>query len=582
MPLAELRRTEPAGTQPLRRTIVSVGERVRFTEREPWIVLAPLVVAQWIVVGAFALFFVQRNGWLFYQGGDQTWFYTSAWMLGGGEIPETFVGYTLPFLYAPITWIAGSNILAGLPAVLLFQFFVLLPLGLLMIYAIASRIGGRVLGYWAAALWIAVPFLTIPLFVDRYYETYVELTLPQALGLTGLGDFPSMIAVLVAAYFCVRTLETRATPDAVATGLAAGVAIGIKPANGLFVFAPLVALAVARQPRNALLFAGALVPSLVALTIWKARGSGISFLAAETIRLAAAPEGDPRFVEPSTWERLREYVPLDVDQINYQFLGFREFFFSARVIEFIPVAGALAVARRSVPQMVFLATWLGAFFVVKGSSEAVNVETGSIWRLLMPAFPAYFLLLAAIPLLVPVWGERIARRFPVRSRPLRPKSVAFVAAVVVFLAIPLAALAVLPPSEGDRAAKLPHQSLFIPHNADFKLSVEAAGDRLRLRWTPPRRVSADQFYVVLSSPRRYWFAQSGGYVVEGIHCRAGGASKRCTVEMSELGRTRETELLFPQPRGLYTYRVALAANWRDDLGAGDIFLISKPLSVQVR
>ena len=74
-------------------------------------------------------------------------------MLAGGEIPETFVGYTPLSSYAPIAWIAGANILfAGLPAVLLFQFFVLLPLGLLLIYAIAARIGGRLLAYWAAAL----------------------------------------------------------------------------------------------------------------------------------------------------------------------------------------------------------------------------------------------------------------------------------------------------------------------------------------------------------------------------------------------------------------------------------------------
>jgi hypothetical protein len=561
--------------------MVSVGRRLRFGEREPWIVLVPLVVAQWIVVGAFALFFVERNGWLFYQGGDQTWFYTSAWMLSGGEVPETFVGYTMPFLFTPIAWIAGPNILAGLPAVLAFQFLILLPLGLLMIYALAARIGGRLLGYWAAALWIAIPFLTIPFFVDRYHQTYVELTLPQIFGLTGLGDFPSMIAVLVAAYFCLRTLETHATVDAVATGLATGVAIGIKPANGLFVFAPLAALALARQPRNALLFAGALVPSLVALTIWKARGSGISVLTNDAVRLAAT-DSDP-FVPPSRWERLREYVPFDVDQINYQFLGFREFFWSARVIEFIPVAGAIAVARRSVAQAVFLATWLLAFFLIKGSSEAVNVETGSIWRLLMPAFPAYFLLLAAIPLLVPIWGDRLARRFALpKPRPLRAPRIAFVGAVVVFLVVPLAALAVLPPSNGTRAAKLPHQSLFVPHNTDFGVTIEGAGDEIRLAWNPPRRVSADQFYVVLSAPQRYWFTQAGGYVVEGIHCREGGASKRCTVEMNEVGRTRDTELRFEQPRGLWTYRVALAANWRDDMGAGDILLISRPLTAAVR
>jgi hypothetical protein len=280
---------------------------------------------------------------------------------------------------------------------------------------------------------------------------------------------------------------------------------------------------------------------------------------------------------------LREYVPFDVDQINYQFLGFREFFWSARVIEFIPVAGAIAVVRRSAAQAVFLVTWLLAFFLIKGSSEAVNVETGSIWRLLMPAFPAYFLLLAAIPLLVPVWGDKLARRFAVpKPRPLRPRSVAFLAAVVVFLAVPLAALAVLPPSKGDRAAKLPHQSLFVPHDADFGLRIEAAGDRLRLSWDSQARASADHFYVVLGAPQRYWFIQAGGYVEEGIHCRSGGGSQKCTVEMTELGRTRDTELEFTAPRGTFTYRVAVAANWRDELDRGDILLLSKPLSVSVR
>jgi hypothetical protein len=562
------------------RPVVTRAQRVRLSAPQPWHVLAPLVVVQWLVVGGFALFGVERNGWLFYQGGDQTWFYTSAWMLAGGEVPETFVGYLWPFVLAPIAFVAGPNILAGLPAVLLLQFFVLLPLGLLLIYALAARIGGRLLGYWAAALWIVLPFLAIPFFDERYHQTYVELTLPQIFGLTGLGDFPSMIAVLVAAYFSLRTLETRAPVDAVATGLATGVAIGIKPANGLFVFAPLAALALTRRPRELLLFGGAVVPSLVALTLWKARGSGISFLVLDTVRLAA--EGPPDYSPPTRWERLREYVPLDIHQLNHQFLGFREFFWSARVLEYLPVAGALAVLRRSWPQALFLATWLGAFFVIKGSSEAVNVETGSIWRLLMPAFPAYFLLAASIPLLVPVWGERLARTFAVRTRPLRARSVAFAAAVGAFLLVPLAALAVLPPSSGDRAAKLPHQSLFVPHNADFGVSIEAVGERLRLSWDPPREVSAKQFYVVLRSPQRYWFAQAGGYVLDGIHCRPGGASRKCTIEMTEAGRTRDTELEFADRPGLWTYRIAVAANWRNEPERGDILLVSRPLNVQVR
>jgi hypothetical protein len=577
---AELRQPDIERDPPLPRPVLARVHPRGLAAPETWLVLGALVVIQWLAVGGFALFGVERNGWLFYQGGDQTWFYTSAWMLAGGQVPETFVGYLWPFVLAPIAAVAGPNILVGLPVLLLLQFFVLLPLGLLMVYALAARIGGRLLGYWAAALWIAMPFLAIPFFDERYHQTYVELTLPQIFGLTGLGDFPSMIAVLVAAYFAMRALDADSPVDAVASGLATGVAIGIKPANGLFVFAPLAALALARRPRAASLFSAARVPSLMALTVWKARGSGITVLANDAVRLAV--DDTNRFVPKSRWERLREYVPLDFDQINYQFLGFREFFWSARALEYLAVAGVIAVGRRSWTKAVFLAVWLGAYFVVKGSSEAVNVETGSIWRLLMPAFPAYFLLAISIPLLVPVWGERFARRFPVRTRPLRPRSVAFVAAVVLFVATPLAALAVLPPSEGDRAAKLPHQSLFVPHVADFGVRIEAVGDRLRLSWDAPREVGAKQFFVVLRSPQRYWFAQAGGYVLDGIHCRPGGASRKCTLEMTEVGRVRGTDLTFTDRPGLWTYRVALAANWRNEPERGDILLVSKPLNVQVR
>ena len=60
----------------------------------------------------------------------------------------------------------------------------------------------------------------------------------------------------------------------------------------------------------------------------------------------------------------------------------------------------------------------------QGLVAAVNVETGSFWRLLMPAFPAYFLLLVSIPLLVPVW-RTAARALPDRAPAARmaaPKS----------------------------------------------------------------------------------------------------------------------------------------------------------------
>jgi hypothetical protein len=134
----------------------------------------------------------------------------------------------------PIALFAGSNILLGLPAVLLLNVIVLLPIALLCAYGIGTRRAGRLFGYWVAGLWILVPYAAIPMFVHRYHQKYVEIALPQQLGLTVLGDFPSMVCLLVTAYLIVRALDSHDWRDTVLAGLAGAFAIGIKPSNALF------------------------------------------------------------------------------------------------------------------------------------------------------------------------------------------------------------------------------------------------------------------------------------------------------------------------------------------------------------
>ena len=547
---------------------------------EPWVVLAPLVVAQWTAVVVFA-HVVRRNGWLFYQGGDQTWFWTSGWVLGHGHVPETYVGWAWALAMTPLAALAGPNFLAGVPLVVLLQVGVLLPLALLCIYEIASAIGGRVLGYWAAAWWVAAPYLVIPLFVDRYHKVFVEQALPQGLGLTGLGDFPSMVAVLVSATLLVRGLRTGARAEVIGSAFAAGIAIGIKPANGLFVAAPLVALALARRWQSVLEYAAALVPALIVLAIWKEKGSGIALLANAPLHLAAGANA-PHFSEPTLWERLTSYVPLDRTQLNNQFLGFREFFWSARVLEFIPVAGAIAVARRSIPLAAFLSTWLAAYFVVKGSSPAVDVATGSIWRLLMPAWPAYLLLGASLPLLLPRIGTALAERFRTVPRPVRAGTRALAAIGVALFAIPAVAFAALPSDDTRTAAKIPERSLFLPVDGGFHVRARGIGDgSIRLTWRPPPG-HAHPFYVVLRSPSRFVFPYTEDVVTQGMRCKSPGGAIRCTLEMNEIGRTRQRLFRDTPGRGRWTYRVGTAANWLDDPEQGDVLVVSEPLDVVVR
>ena len=173
----------------------------------PWNVIGPLAIVQWLLL----LLLTRRiahNGWLFTQDGDGTSSYSAAWSLAHGHLPPALVGYGWPFLTMPLAGIAGANYLDGLPALVLLETLVFVPLGLLAVFGVASRIGGRWLGYVAAACWILIPYVAIPLSSAGYREAYEQQLMPQALGLIGDGTLPATICVLVAAYFAVSSLDT--------------------------------------------------------------------------------------------------------------------------------------------------------------------------------------------------------------------------------------------------------------------------------------------------------------------------------------------------------------------------------------
>src|SRR5437016_3373761 len=97
--------------------------------REPLLVLAPLVAIQWVAVVALALS-AHHNGWLFYQGGDQTFYYSTAWLLSHWTLPGTPIGYAWAVLLTPIAFFAGPNVLAAVPAIVVLNAGILLPVSL--------------------------------------------------------------------------------------------------------------------------------------------------------------------------------------------------------------------------------------------------------------------------------------------------------------------------------------------------------------------------------------------------------------------------------------------------------------------
>lgn len=526
----------------------------------PRVVVGSLVVVQVVATLAFAVG-VEHNGWVWFQGGDQIWLTTQGWLLGQLELPPTELGYMWSLVLMPIMWITGPTYVEALPPLVVFQVFVLGPVALLCIYDLACRIGGRLLGYWASLLWVITPFAAIPLFVDRYQERYGEQFLPQALGLTAMSDYPSMVLVLAAAVFVVRSLDAARLTDAVLAGLLLGAAGAMKPPNLLLGAGAALAYLIARRWRGGIVFAMAVLPSLLLLAYWKDKGlGGIPILSLEEARVATGSTMTAVSVD------LDRYVDLDFGHWRTQMNELREFFWSARVAQWVPVAGLIAVLRvRRGAVAALVAGWLAAFLVVKGFSPRATIESGSFWRLLMPAWPAYLLLLAAIPLLVPTLARRLGDRLLAPpARPVAPRWVAI--AAVLSLVVPATVIAASAPLAGPSDALTQDDAgNFILTSVDesVELRVERGQDGNRLTWNDgPWR--AGVFYRVYRSEG------------EDVECENtdGHPAQSCYFSGTLLGSVREREYLDGGAPSGATYRIGVGTNWVDDPAFGDVFAFS--------
>ena len=531
-----------------------------FLLERPRAVLGTLIGFQIAAVVVLALL-VDHNGWVYFQGGDQIWITSEAWLLGHLELPPTELGYLWSLVLVPIMWVTGPTYVNAMPAIIVLNVLVLGPAAVVCCYGIASRIGGRLLGYWAALLWVVAPFAAIPLFVDRYQERWSENFLPQALGLTALSDLPSMVLVLAAALFVVRSLDGDRIEDAVLAGLLVGAAGGMKPPNLLFAVGVVLAYPLARRWREGLAFAVALVPSLLILAFWKYRGLGeLPILAPDHVRLAMGSGIGALDLD------LDRYLELDVEHWKGQMNELREFFWSARLVQWAPFAGLVAVLRvRRVAIAALLVGWLGAFLVVKGFSTRASIEANTFWRLLMPAWPAYLLLLASIPLLVPT----LARRLGDRLRPLPAEPVSrrwLVLAAVLTVALPATAIAASSPVDGPERAVFRDDIgnyVLTSIDDDVQLEVHSVGSGNQLTWTPGGPWRAEVFYRI--------YRLNAATDIECEHSD-GATAQYCYVRSTPIATTRETTFVdTAPPPGDVTYRIGVGTNWVDDDQMGDVF-----------
>ena len=545
-----------------RTTIAALNRAADWAGTHVAVCLGTIVAGQILLALGIFAFVMTRNHWLVYEGGDQIWFVSTGWLVAHGTIPYALLGWGWSMILAPLTWITGPSFVSLAPLSIALELLVLGPIGTLAVYDIGARIAGRVAGLWCAAFVAVAPVAVTPLFVHRYRGRWVDEMLSGYLGFNQLGDYPSTVVVLVAAALVLRSLDRGRWREAALAGTMAGFAIGIKPANTLFLAGPAVAYLLARRWGSAGMFALALLPAIVTLTIWKYRGRGDIPLFSNSLgemHLAAGSH-----VSLPVGSNYLSRIPVHLSDWKRNMSNLREFFWSARLAQWAPFAGAIAVARRSLPASGLLLGWMLGFVFVKGSSNVASIEANSFWRLVMPGLPAYGLLVAAVPLLIPTLPRRLGPRL--MAQPARPIGKRLTIAVVAVVSlIPLLVVLAESPSRGPNRALVWNGIMTPVDGGVVKVTSAHTAAGVRLAWTDGT-TRARTFYRVFRT------------AAAGIDTSCGRlGADRCTLETTTLVVTRSRSYVDPHPVNGATYRVGVAANWEDDTAGGDVFVLSPPV-----
>jgi hypothetical protein len=346
--------------------------------RTPDRLLILTVGAQWLVTAGVALA-AKHSGSVFGDPEAARAAVDAAHKVATGTLPTTG-GPGYPLLLAPLVAVT-SHVSTVASVVTTINVLVLAPLASYCLLEVARRVAGRLYAMAAALVWLLAPVVVVPLFVPSYRDTYVDDVLPGLYGLTLQPAYLAMVLSLVAALLCLRA-AAGAGRAALAAGLAAAAAIACVPVSAGVAVGIVLALVVARRPRSALEALVGIVAGLVPTLLWRHRA-----LSDDVVRLNG----------PS-WNGFQAAMA----QV-------REFFWSNRLLQWIPVAGAIGMFRLDGVGATLFGAWVATAAVLVFATPAV-FEHGVVFLALVPTWPAYALLAAAVPALVPTLLRRLGPR----------------------------------------------------------------------------------------------------------------------------------------------------------------------------
>jgi hypothetical protein len=570
----------PTPENVMRTIALTAARAAAYAERRRWWILGACVLGQWLFVGREALFGSAHNGWIYQSGDDGPWYWTSAWTLSSLHVPTTAVGLGWPYLLTPLAAIFGPDMANGLPAVMLLNVLILAPAAVVGMYLLGEQIAGRLFGLWTAALWVVLPGMALLLYRPETRPFVIDSFLPTATGLNALSDFPSMVCAIFGAYLLFRALDRNDILDGVLCGLVLGFLVLLKPANGPLVLAGACVLAIAFRFRALLGASVAIVPALIALTVWKHTGTGaIAILPPSAGGGGSNAPGAPAPAAPGRLEQLyhravdgfHHYVNFNWAHLGANVRDLQEVFWSLRLLEFLLIAGTIALVARSRWKGVLVIAWFVGFAVIKATNVDASVKTTSVYRYLLPAWPAWVLLVAGVVLLWPtnpVARARWRSGDEDRARAAGPTPRALLVAAGLILSVgPLALAVAASPINAGTVAQQNYTGSPVAI-VDFHLAARRIdANTVRLSWMPLRTSRARYAYRIYKGPN------------DGCTIYGQGAPV-CLFSSPALAETNRRVFDDPNAVSKVVYRVALVGGWSTEQPS--VLLLSEPLTVRAR
>jgi len=262
-----------------------------------------------------------------------------------------------------------------LPEIVLVQTLILLPLALVVVYALAESLAGRTFAAWAGALWVVLPYAGYAYSDPSFRTVYRDRFLVHVTGLSADPHFAALVLFGFAFVLAARAATTGSQAQTAGAVAAAGPAVALVPRAATVAIALPVALLAAGRRGRALEAAAGLAIILGAV------GSAIH------AGWLHGPLGTLGYSAPHTAA-----------------ISLQESFWSGSLLEFLTMGGLLALFRGKRMVAILLSTaTVFAFLSVRAGANATSIHVALLQDVL-PAWFAIVLAVAALPLLIPGLG----------------------------------------------------------------------------------------------------------------------------------------------------------------------------------